>query len=207
MTDLTLIDCGKGEPRVDSRLLAEQLSNQHRPVMALIDKYESHFSRFGKLLFKKAASSESRTGQQERFVLLSEDQAYFLLSLSRNTDRVVDLKVKLVQAFQEARAGKTAIAVEYLPGYRQLHDKAHELAKGSKNEKFVHANLNKLINKTVGLASGQRARFSSSAMSLTVVAQALATRAMEDAKDHHDGYEKAKQALTALDGALAVRSV
>jgi phage regulator Rha-like protein len=204
MTRLSLIDGSKGEPRVDSRMLAEHLGNQHKAVMALVDRYADKFKAFGILPFKKEVIKGR--GQPERYALLCENQAYFLLSLSRNTDRVVNLKVKLVQAFQEARAGKAAIAVEYLPGYRQLHDKAHELASGSKNEKFVHVNLNKLINKTVGLQSGQRSRFSSSAMSLTVVAQALATQAMDDAKDHHEGYEKAKRALSALDGALAVRS-
>ena len=50
--------------RIDSRLLALQLDNRHKAVMTLI----------------------------ERYALLTEDQSYFLLSLSRNTDTVVALK-------------------------------------------------------------------------------------------------------------------
>lgn len=200
---LTLIE-KKGEDRVDTRLLAEQLQNQHRPVVALVDKYQSKFEQFGKVLFEKAPSPGSRTGQSERYALLNEDQCYFLLSLSRNTDHVVDLKANLVRAFKEARTGREAVAIEYLPGYHQLHSKAHELASGSPNERFVHMNLNKLVNKTVGAASGQRSTVPLPVRSMTVVAQTVALNAMENAKDHHDGYEKAKTALNQLSHALIV---
>ena len=45
---LTLI---KDEPRVDSRLLAEQLQNQHKNSMALIERYSEKFKEFGLLAF------------------------------------------------------------------------------------------------------------------------------------------------------------
>ena len=37
-SDITLTQY-KGEPRVDSRLLAEQLDNKHKNSMALIERY------------------------------------------------------------------------------------------------------------------------------------------------------------------------
>ncbi len=188
----------KGESRVDSRVMAGELRNNHRPVMALIDKYLSRFERFGKVIFQKAPSTGSRTGQRERYALLNENQSYFLLSLSRNSDHIVDLKANLVQAFAQARAGEAVAAMEYLPGYHQLHDRVHELAAESENERFVHMNLNKLVNKTVGIGPGRRQTVASSTKSAIVVAQNLAVQAMAAANDHHDGYDAAKKALGKL---------
>lgn len=198
----------KGEARVDSRILAKQLRNQHKAVMVLIERYAAKFLKFGLLPFEMEAVKKegARGAKHEKYALLNEDQSYFLLSLSRNTDHVVDLKANLVHAFSEARAGKDAAAIEYLPGYHELHDRAHELAAGSKNERFVHMNLNKLVNKTVGIGSGQRGKLPPPVKSLTVVAQTLAVQAMEGAKDHHDGYENAKRVLGQLGQALQVRS-
>lgn len=192
----------KGEARVDSRLLAQQLQNKHKNVLELVSRYADKFKGFGILPFQ--TEEIKGRGQPERYALLNENQSYFLLSLSRNTDHVVDLKANLVQAFSEARAGHDAAAIEYLPGYHELHDRAHELAAGSANERFVHMNLNKLVNKTVGIASGQRSKLPPPVRSLTIVAQTLATKAMAGAKDHHDGYESAKQALGQLSQVLQV---
>lgn len=187
----------KGEMRVDSRILAEHLQNQHRPVIQLIDKYSTQFERFGKVIFQKTPSADSRTGQQERFALLNEDQSYFLLSLARNTDHVVELKANLVAAFSEARKAMGADA-EYLPSYHALHDRLHALAAESSNEKFVHMNVNKLINKTIGVAAGARHGLPVPRKSLMIVAQAAATHAMASANDHHDGYELAKKAMLVI---------
>lgn len=187
-----------GEARADSRLIAIELQNQHRPVMALIDKYLPKFESFGKVTFQKAPSADSKTGQRERFALLNEDQCFFLLSLSRNTDHVVDLKVKLVRAFADARRAAVLHGVEYLPGYHDLHAQIHVLAAKSSNERFVHLNVNRLINKTAGIGPGQRSGLPLRAQSLVCVAQAVAAQAMRAAQDHHDGYARAKAALSTL---------
>lgn len=204
MTALTITNDGKGDPRVNSRIVAEHLGNQHKNVLELVERYAEKFKGFGLLPFQTEAVKRAgeRGAKTQRFALLNEDQAFFLLSLSRNTDRVVDLKAKLIQAFREARQGQTTGAIEYLPGYHELHDLAHQLANGSANERFVHMNLNKLVNKTVGIASGQRSTLPPPVKSLTVVAQIVASRAMTGAKDHHDGYQKAKTALGTLERAL-----
>jgi len=96
----------QGEPRVDSRLLAEQLDNKHKNTIALIERYLVKFKEFGLLAFQTEARPVGRHGGGDvRFALLNEDQAFFLLSLSRNTDRVVELKASLIMAFREARYG------------------------------------------------------------------------------------------------------
>lgn len=197
----------KQESRVDSRLLAGHLGNQHRHVMALIEKYASSFASFGKVLFQKAPSVDSLTGQRERFALLNEDQAFFLLTLSRNNARVVALKVKLIRAFSEARRVTDQRHTEYLPTYRQLHALVHKLAGDSANEKFVHMNLNKLVNKTAGLEAGQRPKAGMSQQAMLIVAQDVATQAMQGATDHHDGYQLAKRSLSALAAVVNVQQL
>lgn len=184
----------ESEHRVDSRVLADKLQNQHKNVIELVERYEEHFARFGKVAFE---TEPLPSGQRAKFALLNEDQSYFLLSLSRNTDHVVELKANLVAAFSEARKPRGP-EEEYLPTYHALHELVHTLAAESKNSKFVHMNVNKLINKTIGVEPGKRHNLPVPRKSLMVVAQAAATHAMATAKDHHDGYQMAKSAMQML---------
>ena len=185
----------KAEARVDSRLLAQHLGNQHKAVIALVDRYATEFKGMGILPFEKGEITGR--GQPERFALLNEDQAYFMLSLSRNTPRVVALKAKLVQAFREARRA-AELHAEYLPTYHGLHDQLHTLAEGSSSERWAHANLNKLVNKAAGIEAGQRPAAGVPQKAMLIAAQHIATQAMQGAADHHDGYARAKAALAPL---------
>lgn len=102
-TSITLAQF-KDEPRVDSRVLAEQLGTQQKSNIELIDKYADKIRRFGHLPFQTEVGKRTQGGDiAERFALLNEDQAFFLLALFRNTERVVDLKSSLIIAFREAR--------------------------------------------------------------------------------------------------------
>lgn len=185
----------KGELRVDHRLMAERLGTQAASSLSLIYKHQKHFERFGKVRFEMEPLP---SGQKEKYALLNEDQAYFLLSLSRNTDRVVDLKARLVLAFREARLALDLTKHEYLPTYHDLHDEIHVSASGSKNERFVHMNVNRLVNKTVGICSGDRNSLTLAQRSLLVVANAVAANSFRGTKDHHACYAKTKESLHAL---------
>ncbi|WP_321359552.1 Rha family transcriptional regulator [Pseudomonas extremaustralis] len=103
-----------GEPRVDSRQLAEQLGNQHKNALALIERYADKFKEFGLLAFETEAvkAAGQRGTKHLKYALLNEDQAFFLLSLSRNTERVVELKASLIMAFREARYGHACQTLE-----------------------------------------------------------------------------------------------
>lgn len=93
-----------GEARVDSRVIAEQLGVKHKNTLALVEKHSKHFQRFGVVPFQTDKPLRGTAGgRPERFSLLNEDQAYFLLSLTKNTARVVELKANLVMAFRDAR--------------------------------------------------------------------------------------------------------
>lgn len=200
-TDLTLITTST-EPRVDSRLLARRLDNKHRHSLRLVDQYLDRFQKLGKVCFKNAPLPGSKTGQSERFALLNEDQAHLLLSLSRNSAAVVDLKLRLVQAFGAARRAADIRKTEYLPGYHELHNTMHVLANGSPNERHVHINANRLLNKFAGIEPGQRANAALPQQALLIVGQLVAANAVQGAVDHHDGYQRIKATLQAL-GAVA----
>jgi phage regulator Rha-like protein len=200
----------KDVARVDSRLLAANMQNKHKATMALIERYQTQLRAFGQLPFKKEVGERAQGGgNPERYALLNEDQAFQLVALSRNTARVVELKFKLVKAFGEARRAAEAHNTEYLPTYHALHDELHTLAAGSPHERFIHSNMNALVNKAVGIASGQRGALPSAPKALMVVAQLVAAKAAHAAPDHKQAYARAKQALavlalsTATNGALA----
>lgn len=92
----------RGEARVSSRDLAAALGNQHKNVMSLVHDYRGEFEALGILAFE--TEEIVGRGQPAKFVHLNENQCYFLLTLVRNTELVVKLKLALVQAFAQARA-------------------------------------------------------------------------------------------------------
>lgn len=104
-SDITLTQ-HNGVHRVDSRLLAKQLGNQHESVMKSIKAYPADFEELGVLRFEIGKPpTGSKGGRPEEYALLNEDQCYLLLTYSRNTLRVRKLKISLIKAFREARYG------------------------------------------------------------------------------------------------------
>lgn len=101
MTSIVPITTLRGEARASSRDIAAALGNQHKNVMSLLSDYRAEFEALGIL----ALQTEEITGrgQPAKYALLNENQCYFLLTLVRNTDTVVTLKLGLVQAFARAR--------------------------------------------------------------------------------------------------------
>lgn len=199
---LTVIET-KSEIRIDSRLLARDLANRHKSTLDLIVRYAESFSAFGKVAFK---TEPLPSGQREKYALLNEDQCYFLLSLSRNTRRVVDLKLKLVQTFKEARQAKDLLKTEYLPTYHALHGQIAVMASDPAQERHMHLNMNRLLNRFVGIGSGERAGLALPRRSMLVVAQIVASHALLDSGSCRDGYRRAKEALEPLQAVVTDRS-
>ena len=194
------------EPRADSRLLAKQLGIQAESAFKLVKDYRANFEELGKVRFEIGASPGSRTGQTVKFAMLNEDQSFLLLTYSRNTARVRGLKVKLVKAFGEARRAADLRHTDYLPGYHAMHDQFKTLAAGSPNERFMHINCNKELNKFAGLAAGQRAGAPLPTQALLIVGQMTMTQAMQSAHNHHDGFQRAKASLLALTACTMLES-
>lgn len=106
--------------------------------------------------------------------------------------------MQIDQILRERILAEDIRASEYLPTYHDLHHKIGLLAAGSCNKRFVHMNMNKLLNRTVGIAAGQRQQLDLARRSLMVVAQSVAISAMNEAADHRDGYRFADLALKKL---------
>ena len=105
MNDITLVKFA-GELVVDSRIVAEQLDIQHKTFLETIRKHLSKLeASFGCVTFQSADIEMPNGGTRKEvaFAYLNEGQVTFLLTLSRNTDRVVDLKIALVKVFQEQK--------------------------------------------------------------------------------------------------------
>ncbi len=192
---VTALITGTKEPRIDSRLLAQYLYNKHQSLFELIKNYRADFEELGLLRFQ---TGEVTVGRPEKFAMLNEDQSILALSYCKNTPRVRKLKVILVKAFGEARRAAEMRRTEYLPSYHRLRDAIHTAAAGSQNEKRVHGNVARLLNKTVGIEAGKRSRAAVPQLALMIVAQEMAARDMKTATDHHDGYRRVKQSMLTL---------
>lgn len=94
------------EPRLDSRIIAEQLGVEHKNLLTTVTRYQVDLERFGSLAFQTRV--RDRQGIPTRYALLNENQCYFLATLSRNTAQVVAFKVWLVKTFSEYRTGERA---------------------------------------------------------------------------------------------------
>lgn len=90
---------------VDSRLIADELGLLHSTWMTnVVKKYQTKIeANFGSLHFENEVKKRDVGATTERFAWLTEEQSNFLMTLSRNTDQVIEAKIKLVKAFTEAK--------------------------------------------------------------------------------------------------------
>ncbi|HEY9598313.1 MAG TPA: Rha family transcriptional regulator [Cyanophyceae cyanobacterium] len=87
---------------VDSRLICVRLDIEHITLMETIDKYQTQIEQaFGIIRFK--TEKKKGRGRPQRYALLNEEQATFVMTLSRNTETVIQCKIELVQAFSIAK--------------------------------------------------------------------------------------------------------
>ena len=197
----TLVAKIKGkEPRIDSRLIAGGLGIDHHNFISLAEKYRSRLSKFGLVLFE-TEKVKAKIGRPERLIYLNENQCYALVTLSKNTERAVDLKFSLVLAFSEAKEELTARA-DYLPSYRETHNTLAQLVRlngSSVPESIHHTNLEKMINKALGIPAGSRKHLPPATRSAVAVAERIAGVACEQAlragQDHKAAYQKAKTGI------------
>lgn len=121
MNDLFPIQTEKGTAVLDSRIIARELGLNHE------DWFRNIYHKYLQVLENEFGTSvlkteETKSGRKTKFAYLTEDQAIFLATLSRNTERVVHFKVKLVKSFQAAR--RALEAVQQI----QAHSKAQDAA-------------------------------------------------------------------------------
>ena len=162
MNDLVFIK--RNDAFTDSKVIAEGTGVAHRKLKEVIRKHSSRIEKFGEL--SAPYEAESTGGRREQYYILNEPQAAFLITLLKNTDRVVDFKAELVRQFYEMRKllaersttewiemrkqGKM-IRKEETDVIQQLVEYAKE--QGSENSKMLYLTYTKLANRIVGVSN------------------------------------------------------
>lgn len=112
----------KATPFTTSEVVARVSGIGHRKMRAAIRKYKSELESFGLLAPYRA---ESTGGRPEEGYRLNEEQAAFLMTLLKNTPKVVMFKKELVRQFYQMKAELTRREVnraKLLPARRTLTD-------------------------------------------------------------------------------------
>lgn len=104
MTDLSRIEKVNDQDVVDSRLIAEELGIKHAQFYRTIKENEIEMEQdFGSICFENETRKRTIGAVVEKYAYLDEDQAMYLMTLSRNTPKVKSLKRKLVKSFSQAK--------------------------------------------------------------------------------------------------------
>lgn len=107
MSLLTVNDRGNGLIVVDSRLVAAELGIQHKNFLGTIEKYNPLMASnpdMGAVAFEtREFQTKQGNVSVERWAWLTELQATFIMTLSRNTEQVVNCKLALAIAFDKAK--------------------------------------------------------------------------------------------------------
>ncbi len=104
LSDLLPIQSVNNVDVVDSRLIANELDIQHKNLYQAIKDNQTDIEEvFGSILFETESRKRDIGAVVEKFAYLNEDQATYLMTLSRNTPQVKKLKLKLVKSFSQAK--------------------------------------------------------------------------------------------------------
>lgn len=87
------------KPLTTTLHIADGTNGNHRAIIQLIRTHIHHFNRFGRVQFEMRPFETNGGVQLKRIALLNEQQATFLMTLMRNTEKVVEFKCVLVEAF------------------------------------------------------------------------------------------------------------
>lgn len=93
-----------GDLVVTSLTIADGAEVQHKNVLELIDTHQRPLERFGQVAFetrKGKALPQGGFAKATRIALLNEQQSTLIMTFMRNTEKVIDFKVALVDAFFE----------------------------------------------------------------------------------------------------------
>lgn len=205
------LDFIQSEFRVDSRLLAPELDHRHRTILENIDKYQAHFEQLGQLPIRTEAGYNNAP---VRFFLLNEDQCYFLLTLMRNNNHIVNAKLKLVKAFRDARTQLAKRDMARIEGKKVRHletDAIRDLvdyakASGSKNAEMYYTNITKMTNAVLGINAGQRDNLEVRKLDELRIAETMVKIAISDGlnagMNYRDIYKLCKERVSSISNLL-----
>jgi phage regulator Rha-like protein len=145
------------EPYTTSKIISEYGGQQHKNVRELIQTYIKKVKKLGKVsTFETHKPKFSRGGRPEKIYKLNEQQATFLITLMKNTEKVVNFKFELTKQFYAMREELIKRRIERSNGIRErnfLTDAIKTLPDGNYKD-HLYSNVTRLIykilfNKTV----------------------------------------------------------
>lgn len=90
------------EHYVDSRIVAKGLDIQHEHFMRTLEKYQERLERWGQLRFQNGLGYRPQGGgNPQKYALLNRSQLLFAISLSRNTEEVIEWKEAIIDALDQ----------------------------------------------------------------------------------------------------------
>jgi phage regulator Rha-like protein len=210
-----LVSIKKENAFTTSMIVAEGTDNQHHSVTKLIRRHRKRFERWGELEFMDFKSINSGRGRPTKIAMLNEEQAYFLITLLDNNEKVADFKAELVDQFFKA---KKLLAERKTEDYQNVRLQGKgmrreftdaikeyvELAEAQGHHgtaKFAYSNLTKLVKKPFGARegadAGNLAMIAATEHILGVTLLPL-VRAKMDAKDIYNILKQKSEALTGV---------
>ena len=104
-------------PLTTTVIIADSLDKRHTDVLALTHKYEAELKTFGVVPFKTELQTRGNRGgsQEAEYAYLNEQQATLLISMMRNSPKVIAFKIALVKAFYEMRQALAQQTQTYTP--------------------------------------------------------------------------------------------
>ena len=102
---IEIVRVENGEPMTTTLQIALGLGIQHATIIKLVRTYMPDFQEFGLVRFKIQPRLDGQHGGGDvKYAPLNEQQATFLMTLMRNSPRVIEFKKALVRAFFHARS-------------------------------------------------------------------------------------------------------
>ena len=101
------VEIYEDESRVGTFIISEGFGRKHKAVTNLIELYKERFIRLDNKSFSKGFIMRKvpakKAGRPVEEYMLNEKQTIFLGTLFRNSEKVLDFKEKLANAFVEQR--------------------------------------------------------------------------------------------------------
>lgn len=97
---LVFYEAKKNDVFTTSKDIAKGAEISHKKIKLAIRKYKNRLEHFGKMVVRYETTFK---GQKETLYDLNEQQATFLITLLKNTDKVLDFKEDLVRQFYKLK--------------------------------------------------------------------------------------------------------
>jgi len=149
-------------PITTTEIIAEGIDMTHKSVIQLCRAYKKELEEFGTLAFEMRKSG----GRPIEFFVLNESQVYFLMTLMRNNEIVVQFKKQLIKEFMKMKKAlmqlqiekNSAVYIETRNSGKAVRKEVTDIiqsfvlyatSQGSKNAIRYYGNLSSMENKAL----------------------------------------------------------